>query len=370
MASTNFALIGVGGYIAPRHMEAIKRVGGTLRAAVDPKDSVGIIDRHFPDAHFFVDFEPFAEHVARLAGTPAAIDYVSICSPNHLHKSHMSWALRAGADAICEKPLLLDPGEIADLARLERSTAKRINAILQLRLHPSIVELKRTIDADRSGRVWDIDLTYVTARGRWYHVSWKGDDLKSGGIATNIGVHFYDMLSFLFGSPLAAHVHHRAPDCAAGFLQYEKARVRWLLSINRRHMTTAEGFAQRSMTIHDLGLYDFSRGFEDLHAASYEAILAGRGFGIADARPSIETVAHIRTAPIEPARSGQQHPLLARVLAEADASGDGLTGQYYALELDRDGIGGCRHVLGARDEGGAISAAPSPSPVGGEDVRP
>jgi UDP-N-acetyl-2-amino-2-deoxyglucuronate dehydrogenase len=323
MESTNFALIGVGGYIAPRHMGAIRSAGGTLRAAVDPKDSVGIIDRHFPDAHFFIDFEPFAEHVAGLAGTAAAIDYVSVCSPNHLHKAHVSWVLRVGADAICEKPLVLDPGDIDELATLERSTGRRINAILQLRLHPSIVDLKRRIAADRSGRIWDIDLTYVTARGRWYHVSWKGDDMKSGGIATNIGVHFYDMLSFVFGSPLTSHVHYRARNCAAGYLQYERARVRWLLSIDRRHMTTAEGFAQRCMMIHDLGHYDFSRGFEDLHTASYREILAGRGFGLADARPSIETVARIRAAPIEPGK-GSQHPLLTEVLAGSGGYGDGL----------------------------------------------
>ncbi len=321
MPPVNFALIGVGGYIALRHMEAIRSVGGVLRAAVDPKDSVGIIDRHFPDAHFFVEFEPFAEHVACVAGTPAAIDYVSICSPNYLHKPHMNWSLRAGANAICEKPLVLEPGDIDDLAALERSTGRRIHAILQLRLHPAIVELKKKIASDRSGRIWDIDLTYVTARGRWYHVSWKGDDLKSGGIAANIGVHFYDVLSFLFGSPLASHLHYRSRECAAGYLQFERARVRWLLSINRHHMPASEGFAQRSMIVHDFGVYDFSKGFENLHTASYVEILAGRGFGIADARSAIETVARIRTAAIEPSK-GSQHPLLGKVLAEVNCCSD------------------------------------------------
>ena len=325
MTQANFALIGVGGYIAPRHLEAIKKTDGVLRAAVDPKDSVGIIDHHFPNAHFFVDFEPFAEHVARLQGTPAEIEYVSICSPNHLHKSHISFALRSGANAICEKPLVLDPSDLDDLVALEASCNRKINAILQLRLHPSIIELRSKVQKDRSDRVWDVDLTYITSRGRWYYVSWKGDDAKSGGIATNIGVHFYDMLSFVFGEPTANYVHYRARDCAAGYLQYHRARVRWFLSINRRDMTVNEGFAQRSMTVHGLGSYDFSKGFENLHTVSYEHIMAGAGFSLRDSRPSIETVAHIRKAPLEP-NKGAEHPMLATVLADKDRYRDGPLG--------------------------------------------
>jgi len=323
MSQTNYALIGVGGYIAPRHLEAIKKTGGILRAAVDPRDSVGFIDHHFPDAFFFVDFERFAEHVAGLKGTPHEIHRIAVCSPNHLHKSHVGFALRAGADVICEKPVVLEPADIDDLAALERATGRRVNAILQLRLHPAIVELQGKVRADRSGRVWDVDLTYVTARGRWYYASWKGDEAKSGGVATNIGVHFYDMLGFVFGRPAASHVHYRAADCAAGFLQYERARVRWFLSINRRDITANEGFAQRSMNVHDLGFFDFSRGFENLHVASYERIAAGQGFPLSETRASIETVAHIRRAPLEPGK-GDQHPLLAKVLADKDRYRHGL----------------------------------------------
>jgi UDP-N-acetyl-2-amino-2-deoxyglucuronate dehydrogenase len=323
MSQANFVLIGVGGYIAPRHLEAIKRTGGTLCAAMDPKDSVGIIDRHFPDVQFFVDFERFAEHVARLRGTSEQIGYASICSPNYLHKSHIGFAMRAGADVICEKPLVLDPGDIDELIALETSTGCRVNAILQLRLHPSIIDLQRKMLADNSSRMWDVDITYVTSRGRWYYVSWKGDSAKSGGIATNIGVHFFDMLNFVFGRPRVSYVHYHAPDCAAGYLQYEKARVRWFLSINCRDLTANEGFAQRCMTIHDFGLYDFSKGFENLHTVSYETILAGAGFSLADARPSIETVSHIRKAPLEPEK-GTQHPLLAKVLADSGRYRDGL----------------------------------------------
>lgn len=323
MTQANYALVGVGGYVAPRHLEAIKKTGGILRAAVDPKDSVGVIDHHFPNAHFFVDFERFAEHLARLKGTPEEINYVSICSPNHLHKSHISFALRSGASPICEKPLVLEPDDLDDLAALEASCNRKTNAILQLRLHPSIIELRDKVRGDKSGRVWDVDLTYVTSRGRWYYVSWKGDDPKSGGIASNIGVHFYDMLSFVFGSPTGNYVHHRARDCAAGLLEYPRARVRWFLSINRRDMTAQEGFAQRCMNVHGLGFYDFSKGFENLHTVSYEHIIAGTGFSLADARPSIETVAHIRTAPLEP-NKGSQHPMLAKVLADKDRYHDEL----------------------------------------------
>lgn len=317
MTLTNYALIGVAGYIAPRHLEAIKKTGGTLRAAFDPSDSVGIMDRHFPDAQFFVSFEQFADCIETLKRTPESIKYMCICSPNFLHKSHISYALRAGADVICEKPLVLEPRDVDELLALEKTTGRTVNAILQLRLHPSIIALQDKIRSDTSGRVWDVDLTYVTSRGRWYYASWKGDDAKSGGVATNIGVHFYDMLSFVFGAPTANHVHHRAKDCAAGYLQYERARVRWFLSINRRDMTANEGFAQRSMTVHNVGVYDFSEGFEDLHNASYERILAGAGFSVMDARPSIDTVAHIRTAPLE-SHKGQQHPLLAKVLTDQD----------------------------------------------------
>jgi UDP-N-acetyl-2-amino-2-deoxyglucuronate dehydrogenase len=314
-SSKNFALIGAAGYVAPRHMEAIKKTGGVLRAAFDPSDSVGIIDRHFPGARFFVEFERFAEHIDELRRGGDQIGFVGICSPNYLHKSHASFAMRADADAICEKPLVLEPSDIDHLAQLEKFTGRKIHTILQLRLHPSIIALRNRVCADKSGRVYDVELTYVTSRGNWYYSSWKGDEAKSGGIATNIGVHFFDMLSFVFGPPQTNFVHHRAMDCAAGYLEYERARVRWFLSINRRDMNGNEGVAQRSMTISGDELFDFSKGFEDLHTVSYEEIVAGRGFSLSDVRSAIETVAAIRRAPLEP-DEGEQHPALHSVLCD------------------------------------------------------
>ena len=217
----SFALIGAAGYIAPRHMEAIKREQGTLRVAYDPFDSVGVIDRYFPDAQFFVEFEKFAEYVHKLHRLGDRINYISICSPNYLHEAHISFALRSDTDAICEKPLVLEPADIDYLAELEGNSGHRVNAILQLRLHPSIVELRGKIGADKRVRVHDVELTYITSRGRWYHSSWKGDEAKSGGIAMNIGVHFFDMLGFVFGPLERNVVHHRSRDCAAGYLEYK-----------------------------------------------------------------------------------------------------------------------------------------------------
>ena len=313
--SRTYALIGAAGYVAPRHMAAIKQTGGTLAAAYDPADSVGFIDRHFPDAEFFTEFERFAEYVGRANANGRRIDRIAICSPNDLHKPHADFALRAGADVVCEKPLTLEPGEIDDLAARERQSGRRINAILQLRLHPAIIALRDKVC--RSNFVHDVDLTYVTARGRWYHASWKGDERRSGGIATNIGVHFYDVLTFIFGAPLANIVHHRASDRAAGYLEFERARVRWLLSINRHDLNGADGFALRAMTVEGLGHFDFSKGFEDLHTASYQEIEAGRGFSLQDARPAIEIVSAIRKAPLSPC-DGHRHPHLARVLAATE----------------------------------------------------
>lgn len=292
----------------------MKRTGGVLEAAYDPADSVGVMDRYFPDASFFTEFERFAEHLSARRHSRGRVDSISICSPNYLHKAHVAFALGAGADAICEKPLAMRPEEIDELAILERTSGKRVSTILQLRLHPSIIELREQVGAGRA--VYDVDLTYVTARGRWYYESWKGDDRRSGGIATNIGVHFYDMLTFVFGAPVGIIVHHRAADCAAGFLELERARVRWFLSINRRDMNGADGFALRAMTVNGIGRFDFSRGFEDLHTASYREIAAGRGFSLEEARPAIEIVSLIRQAQADP-DAGGQHPQLASVLADA-----------------------------------------------------
>jgi UDP-N-acetyl-2-amino-2-deoxyglucuronate dehydrogenase len=294
-------------------MEAIKRIGGTLEAAFDPADSVGVMDRYFPDALFFTEFERFAEHLSARRHSPRRVESISICSPNYLHKPHVAFALGAGANAICEKPLAMLPEDVDELATLEQTTGRKVNTILQLRLHPSIVELRNRVGAGRT--IYEVDLTYVTARGRWYYESWKGDDRRSGGIATNIGVHFYDMLAFVFGAPIANIVHHRAADCAAGYLELERARVRWFLSINRRDMEGVDGFALRAMMIDGIGRIDFSKGFEDLHTVSYREIAAGRGFSLDEARPAIEIVSLIRRAPLD-RNAGRQHPHLARVLAD------------------------------------------------------
>ena len=316
-AAKSFALIGVAGFVAPRHLRAIKDTGGKLIAAFDPSDSVGIMDSHFPDARFFTEFERFDRYVDRLAREGHKLDFVSICSPNYLHDAHVRFALRSGADAICEKPLVLNPHNIDALADLERATGRRIHTILQLRLHPAIIALRDKFAADKSCAIHDVDLTYITSRGRWYYVSWKGDDAKSGGIATNVGVHFFDMLSFIFGPLKKNSVHHRAVDCAGGYLEYEKARVRWFLSINARDVpkTSAENARTfRSITV-DGKEIEFSEGFTDLHTRSYQEIMAGRGFPLDDVRPSIETVSKIRTAQVEPGE-GEQHPYLARVRSD------------------------------------------------------
>lgn len=310
----NFALIGAAGYIAPRHMQAIKTTGHRLVAALDPNDSVGIIDSHFPDADFFTEFERFDRHVDKMrrSGDSRRIDYVSICSPNYLHDSHVRFALRSGADAICEKPIVLNPWNIDGLLDIERDTGHRVNTILQLRLHPAIIELRRKIMAQPATTKHDVDLSYVTSRGRWYLHSWKGDVRKSGGIATNIGVHFFDMLHFIFGTLQRNEVHHNADTRAGGYLEYERARVRWFLSVDVEDVP--EGARQagqrtyRSITI-DGKEVEFSDGFADLHVRSYEEILAGRGFGLEDGRAAIETVAAIRSAsPL--GRSRDYHPLL------------------------------------------------------------
>ncbi len=313
----SYVLIGAGGFVAPRHMRAIKDTGGVLKAALDPSNSVGVLDSYFPDARFFIEFERFDRYVDRCRRMGERIDYVSICSPNYLHDAHVRFALRSGADAICEKPLVLNPWNIDGLAEVEKASGQRINTILQLRLHPAIVALRERVRAEQGGRVHDVDLTYVTARGRWYYVSWKGDESKSGGIATNIGVHFYDMLGFVFGPLKRNIVHHRAVDCASGYLEYERARVRWFLSINLRDVPKDLAAGQRtfrSITV-DGREFELSEGFGDLHTKSYSEIIAGRGFRLDDVRPSVETVAQIRKAPLEPGE-GEQHPFLAAVLED------------------------------------------------------
>lgn len=308
---SNFALIGTAGYIAPRHMKAITDTGNTLLAALDTSDSVGIIDSHFPDAHFFTEFERFDRYVDMLRRSETGkVDFVSICSPNYLHDSHMRFALRSGADAICEKPLVLNPEDIDGLESIEQATGQKVNTILQLRVHPSIIALREKIRNSPKDTKYEVDLTYITSRGRWYLESWKGDVRKSGGIATNIGVHFFDMLHFLFGDLQHNHVHMNAPTKAAGYLEFEHARCRWFLSLDVNDVPAearqAGARTYRSITINGEEI-EFSGGFADLHTQSYEEILNGNGFGLNENRPAIEMVSHIRNAPIE-ASKGERHP--------------------------------------------------------------
>lgn len=310
---SNFALVGTAGYIAPRHMKAITDTGNNLLAALDPSDSVGIIDSHFPEAHFFTEFERFDRYVSMLRHSASdKIDYVSICSPNYLHDSHMRFALRSGADAICEKPLVLNPEDIDGLEVVEKETGRKVNTILQLRVHPSIIALREKIKNSTTDTKHEVDLTYITSRGRWYLESWKGDVRKSGGIATNIGVHFYDMLHFLFGDLQQNNVHLNEPTKAAGYLEFEHARCRWFLSldVNDVPAEARAGGARtyRSITI-DGEEIEFSGGFADLHTRSYEEILAGNGFGLNENRAAIEMVSNIRNAAVD-ATKGERHPKL------------------------------------------------------------
>jgi UDP-N-acetyl-2-amino-2-deoxyglucuronate dehydrogenase len=292
-----FALIGAAGFIAPRHMKAIKETGNNLVAALDKHDNVGILDSYFPNADFFIEFERFDRHLDKLKRQGTQIDYFSICSPNYLHDSHARYALRFGADAICEKPLVLNPWNVDALAELEHQTGKRLFTILQLRLHPVVITLRDKIRKDTSNKIYDVNLQYITSRGKWYHISWKGDAAKSGGIATNIGIHFFDMLIWIFGNVKSYKVNRSTEDYAEGQLELERANVTWFLSINYddipQNVKEAGKRTFRSLTIGDEEV-EFSEGFTDLHTTSYKEILAGRGFGIEDARPSIEIAHAIR----------------------------------------------------------------------------
>lgn len=297
----NFALIGAAGYVAPRHMKAVKYTNNNLLAAYDKNDSVGIIDSYFPKADFFVEFERFDRHIEKLKYEENSyLDYVSICSPNYLHDAHIRFALRSGADAICEKPLVLNPWNIDKLQRVEEKTGRKIYNILQLRVHPSIIALREKVANTRKNTKFEVDLTYLTSRGNWYFTSWKGDDAKSGGIATNIGVHFYDMLSWIFGDVQENSVHLHEKDRAAGYLEFANARVRWFLSVNAEYLPkTIKEKGQttfRSITIDGQEL-EFSSGFTDLHTVVYKEILNGNGYGLDAARAAIKIVHDIRNTP-------------------------------------------------------------------------
>jgi UDP-N-acetyl-2-amino-2-deoxyglucuronate dehydrogenase len=316
----NFALIGAAGYIAPRHMKAIKETGNALVAALDKSDSVGVIDNYFPESRFFTEFERFDRHIDKLrrSKSEGAVNYVSICSPNYLHDAHVRFALRSDANAICEKPLVLNPWNLDGLKDIQDSTGRRVYNILQLRLHPSLLALKQHIDAEKNNQKYDVDLTYITSRGRWYLSSWKGEELKSGGIATNIGVHFFDMLFWLFGNLQRNEVHLYTPQKASGFLEYQHARVRWYLSIDAldlpHQITNAKQRTYRSITI-DGQEIEFSDGFTDLHTLSYQHILEGNGFDIEDARLAIQTVHDIRNSKCR-ANPHISHPYLDRQLRQ------------------------------------------------------
>ena len=293
-----FGLVGAGGYIAPRHMKAIKETGNVLVAALDKNDSVGIIDSYFPYADFFTEFERFDRHLEKLKRKHEGIDYLSICSPNYLHDSHIRFGLRLGAEVICEKPLVLNPWNIEALQEIEKEMGKKVNTILQLRLHPAVKELKEKIKNSYQKK-YDVDLAYITSRGKWYFTSWKGDIQKSGGIATNIGVHFYDLLSWLFGPVVNNIVHIQKEDRVAGFLEYEKARVRYFLSINEETLPEeikATGKKTYRRMLIDGEEFEFSDGFGDLHTSSYKEILAGNGFGLEESVNSIQTVYEIRNS--------------------------------------------------------------------------
>lgn len=297
----NFALIGVGGYVAPRHLKAIKDTGNNLVAAVDPKDSVGIIDSYFDNVRFFVEFERFDRHIEKLrrSGQERKVDFVSICSPNYLHDAHCRFALRVDADAICEKPLVLNPWNIDALAELERESGRRIYTVLQLRVHPALIELRKKLMAEKSDRKHDVCLTYITSRGLWYQVSWKGQVERSGGVATNIGIHFFDLLIWLFGSVENSEVHVSEPTRVGGYLELERARVTWFLSIEKKDLPEIARDKSiptyRSITI-DGEEVEFSGGFTDLHTVVYRDVLSGGGFSLDDARPSIELAHQIRNA--------------------------------------------------------------------------
>lgn len=306
-----FALIGVAGYIAPRHLKAIKDTGNVLLAAYDKCDSVGIMDSFFPSASFFTEQELFDRHCSKLKGTESQIDYVSICTPNYLHDAHIRYGLRLGANVICEKPIVLNPWNLDALEKVEMETGKRLFTIFQLRLHPEIIALKNKVDSTPDDKIFDVDLTYITSRGYWYYTSWKGDVHKSGGVATNIGVHFYDMLQWIFGNVQQNIVHVSTHDRVAGFLLLKRARVRYFLSINEKTLPQ-QAVNEGKRTFRNISIngenFEFSNGFTELHTESYKRIFQNQGFGIEDARAAIDIVYNIRNAtPI--GLKGDYHPM-------------------------------------------------------------
>jgi UDP-N-acetyl-2-amino-2-deoxyglucuronate dehydrogenase len=314
----NFAMIGIAGYIAPRHLQAIKDTGNNLVAAMDTHDSVGILDKYYPDVSFFTEFERFDRHAEKLKrkSKESEINYVTICSPNFLHDAHIRFALRIGADAICEKPLVLNPWNLDALEELESIYGRKVNTILQLRVHPALMQLKENISANKSKTKKKVILTYITSRGLWYHFSWKGVKEKSGGIATNIGIHFFDLLMWLFGNVQNSEVYYSDPYKIGGFLELKDANVKWFLSLDRNDLPKQavedKKLTYRSITVDGEEIH-FSEGFTDLHTKVYEKTLAGNGFGINDARPSIKLVYNIRSSLVIPNQENM-HPNIMKVL--------------------------------------------------------
>lgn len=311
----NFGLIGVAGYIADRHLKAIKDTGNNLLASLDRFDSVGLIDSYFPKSDFFVEFERFDRHFEKMKRSGTKIDYVSICSPNYLHDSHIRFALRHQADAICEKPIVLNPWNVDALSEIESETGRKVYTVLQSRLHPKIIELKKKIENGPKDKIYDIDLTYITSRGNWYFISWKGDIQKSGGVATNIGIHFFDMLSWIFGKAKNNTVHLSDFNKAAGYLELENARVRWFLSLDSNDLpSSAIAKSQRTYRtiIIDGTEIEYSDGFTDLHTLTYKDILSGGGFGLKEARQSVEIAYTIRNSK-NAVISGDYHPFLKKL---------------------------------------------------------
>lgn len=322
MKNINFALLGAAGYVAPKHMDAIKANNANLSCALDPKDSVGILDSYFPEAHFFVEFERFERHISKLQKSSTPLDYLSICTPNYLHDSHIRFGLQNQMDVICEKPLVLNPWNIQDLIACEKNSAKKVYNILQLRLHPDIIALKNRVEKtlkENPNKRFVLDLTYITSRGKWYFVSWKGDESKSGGIATNIGIHFFDMLQFIFGMPKNpsnyGKVHLRKEDVASGILELEHADIRWFLSINANHLPqiAKENNKRMYRSINFEGEeIEFSSGFENLHKKSYEEILQNRGFGLTQAEAGVILTHQIRTSQLSQLNT-EYHPYIKKL---------------------------------------------------------
>lgn len=312
----NFALIGASGYIAPRHMKAILETNNNLIAAFDPYDGIGIIDSYFPECNFFTEFERFDRFLEKLVRVDnKSVDYIVITSPNYLHDAHIKFALRYGANVICEKPIVLNPHNLNQLIEIEKESKYKVYNILQLRLHPDIAKLKKKIDneiKDNPLKKYEIDLTYITSRGKWYFSSWKGDETKSGGIATNIGIHFFDMLTWIFGDVLENEVYFKEIDTSSGFLKLKYANVRWFLSINKKFIERSDKKTNRSILVNSEEL-EFSEGFENLHTFSYEKILENEGFGILEAKSSLNIVSEIRNKKSIPFNESNSHPLLKKI---------------------------------------------------------